>query len=218
VRTVRTWWQGLSTPYKVAVWVGGILVFLIVLGSIVGDQNKKPTRTQASATPAAATPAPTTTHAPATAAAPSSSPTTTPQTTTSASANGPYTELSLHHSSCDHYLSLIGDPVQPILNVENRSGHNWGQTYLWIDGNDHFHLDHLSLNNQPSYSYGAGGFYALGPLAANSIGDVHIYYRADSTGTDTIHFWIWGDDSTDRADVPNPPDTTKGLTCQYAVR
>jgi hypothetical protein len=126
-----------------------------------------------------------------------------------------YTTASVAHSRCGGSSVTVGGTAEPVLSVENTSGHDWMSSYVWISGASNFRTASVSLDDQQSTADG-GGIYDLGPLLAGKIGGVHFMLAASSPGADTVHLQVWGSSST--TNDPSQPNVAPGITCAYTIK
>jgi hypothetical protein len=127
-----------------------------------------------------------------------------------------YTKLSLAHSKCGRSDSSIGDRVQAVVNIKNRSGHDWEGTYLLMVGNSTFKLDGISLEGKAA-RYKGPEIWGVGPLDAGAGAAIRIQLTANKPGGSVIYFKPWGSSGYARVRRDDVPEKGSALNCRYEV-
>lgn len=121
-------------------------------------------------------------------------------------------------SNCDKPRISVGSAVEPIVLVRNTSGHDWKETWVWINGADGLHNKGLSMNNlQADATYKSAGQWNLGPLAAGDSGAIHLHYVADKIAAPTVRFEVWGASGSGSSE-PSIPSNAPAAACSYDIR
>jgi hypothetical protein len=133
------------------------------------------------------------------------------------SGSGGHTYTPKFRVDCDHRALALEDTVEPILSVDNSTGHSWGSTFVFLQGDHDFRIEAMSMNGQPLDNiYFSAGEWGLGSLAAGDTGEIHIRLRAKRSAEPKVEFTVWA--TSDANATPIIPDSTYTASCEYVIQ